>query len=100
MLPGPAGPASDQLPETAAALVASQLDVELSAIDPAGLNVERDARAEQLAHAMSISRFRACEPQDLAQLRGWLGARAAALGPYSMPAVCELACSRLGFGGS
>ncbi len=68
--------ALDELPETAAALVASQLVVELSAIDPARLNGERDARAEQLAHAMSIGRFRACEPQDLEQLRVWLGERA------------------------
>lgn len=68
--------ALDELPETAAALVASQLVVELSAIDPARLNVERDARAEQPAHAMSTGRFRACEPQDLEQLRVWLGERA------------------------
>jgi len=68
--------ALDELPETAAVIVASQLDVALSAIDPARLNVERDARAEQLAHAMSISAFRVCCPEDLEALRVWLGERA------------------------
>jgi hypothetical protein len=50
--------ALDELPVAAAALIAGQLDVELSSIAPARLNVERGARAEHLAHAMAISRFR------------------------------------------
>jgi hypothetical protein len=50
--------ALDELPVAAAALIAGQLDVELSSIAPARLNVELGARAEHLAHAMVISRFR------------------------------------------
>jgi len=47
--------ALDELPEPAAALIASQLDVELASIQPARLNAERDARAEHLTHAMRVS---------------------------------------------
>ena len=38
----------EELPEPAAALVAGQLDIDLSSFDPKRLHVERDARAQQL----------------------------------------------------
>ena len=50
----------DELPEPAAALIARQLDLALSSIDPARLNAERDARAEHVAEAMTISAFAPC----------------------------------------
>ena len=52
--------ALDELPEPAAALIARQLDLALSSIDPARLNAERDARAEHVAAAMTISAFAPC----------------------------------------
>lgn len=57
--------ALDELPVAAATLIAAQLDVDLSSIAPARLNVERGARAEHLAHAMAISAFRPCGDEDL-----------------------------------
>ena len=57
--------ALDELPQPAAALIASQLDVELASIQPARLNAQRDARAEHLAHAMRITAFRACSDAEL-----------------------------------
>jgi len=68
--------ALDELPEPAAALIASQLDVELASIQPARLNAERDARAEHLTHAMRVSAFRVCEDDDLNLLRTSLAERA------------------------
>lgn len=68
--------ALDELPEPAAALIASQLDVVLSLIDPPRLNSERGARAEQIAQAMKISGFHPCRDADLNALRAWLGDRA------------------------
>jgi hypothetical protein len=68
--------ALDELPVAAAGLIASQLDLELSSIAPARLNVERGARAEHRAHAMAISRFRACGDEDLDALRSSVGDRA------------------------
>jgi hypothetical protein len=66
----------EELPESAAALVASQLDIDLSSIDPKRLHVERDARAEQLAQVMTISRFRACRDANLDELGSWVANRA------------------------
>jgi hypothetical protein len=43
--------ALEELPEPAAALIASQLDIALSSIAPARLNAERDARAEHISQA-------------------------------------------------
>jgi TnpA family transposase len=68
--------ALDELPVAAAALIASQLDVELSSIASARLNVERGARAEHVAHALAISGFRACGEEDLNVLRSSVGDRA------------------------
>src|SRR5450755_3297720 len=65
----------EELPEPAAALVAGQLDIDLSSIDPKRLHVERDARAEQLAQVITISRFRACRDADLDELGSWVADR-------------------------
>jgi hypothetical protein len=68
--------ALQELPEPAAALIASQVDVALSSIQPARLNGERDARAEHFARAVTISAFGPCREADLDALRAWLGDRA------------------------
>ena len=68
--------ALDELPVAAATLIAAQLDVDLSSVAPARLNVERGARAEHLAHAMAISTFRPCGDEDLDMLRSSVGDRA------------------------
>jgi hypothetical protein len=90
--------ALDELPEPAAALVASQLDLDLSSIDPDRLNVERDARAQQLAQALTISGFRACRDGDLDELGSWVADRALGHdGPLALlrSAVDELRRRRL-----
>jgi TnpA family transposase len=68
--------ALEELPEPAAALIASQLDVELSAIAPARLRAARRARGEHVAQAMAIGAFRPCRDSDLDALRAWLADRA------------------------
>ena len=68
--------ALEELPEPAAALVASQLDIDLISIDPDRLNVERAARAQQLAQVLTISGFRACRDADLDELGSWVADRA------------------------
>jgi hypothetical protein len=45
---------------------------------PGRLNVTRGARAGHLAHAMTISRFRACGDEDLDALRASVPDRARA----------------------
>jgi len=68
--------ALEELPEPAAALIASQLDIALSSIQPARLNAERDARGEHISQAVAISGFGPCRDADLNALRTWLADRA------------------------
>ncbi len=68
--------ALEELPEPAAALVASQLDIDLSSIAPKRLHVKRDARAEQLAQVMTTSGFLACRDADLDDLGSWVANQA------------------------
>ncbi len=87
-----------ELPEPAATLVASQLDIDLASIDPERLNVERDARAQQLAQALTTSGFRACRDADLNELESWVADRALGHdGPLALlrSAVDELRRRRL-----
>ena len=85
--------ALQELPEPAAALIASQLDIALSSIQPARLNAERDARAEHIAQAVTISAFGPCREADLDALRAWLGDRA--LGHDAPLALLRSAVDRL-----
>ncbi len=52
------------LPEPAAAMIAEQLDIQLTDVDPVRLVPERHARAEQLAAGMAIADFRAWRSDD------------------------------------
>jgi len=85
--------ALDELPEPAAALIASQLDIALSSIQPARLNAARDARAEHIAQAVKISAFKPCRDADLDALRAWLADRA--LGHDGPLALLRSAVDRL-----
>lgn len=82
-----------ELPEPAAALIASQLDIALSSIAPARLDAERDARADHIAEAIAISAFRPCRVEDLDALRAWLADRA--LGHDGPLALLRSAVDRL-----
>ena len=85
--------ALQELPEPAAALIASQLDIALSSIAPARLNAERGARGEHIAQAMTISAFASCRDADLDALRAWLADRA--LGHDGPLALLRSAVDRL-----
>ncbi len=85
--------ALEELPEPAAALIASQLDIALSSIAPARLNAERDARGEHISQAVAISAFGPCRDTDLDALRAWLADRA--LGHDGPLALLRSAVDRL-----
>lgn len=85
--------ALQELPEPAAALIASQLDIALSSIAPGRLNAERDARGEHIAQAVAISAFGSCRVADLDALRAWLADRA--LGHDGPLALLRSAVDRL-----
>ena len=65
-----------ELPQRAAALLAEQLDIDVSRVDPGRLRVGRDARADQISEAMAITGFRGWRAADQDSLRAWLGERA------------------------
>ena len=85
--------ALEELPEPAAALIASQLDIALSSIAPARQNAERDARGEPISQAVAISAFGPCRDADLNALRTWLADRA--LGHDGPLALLRSAVDRL-----
>ncbi len=85
--------ALEELPEPAAALIASQLDIALSSIQSDRLNAGRDARAEHIAQAVKISAFKPCRDADLDALRAWLADRA--LGHDGPLALLRSAVDRL-----